>query len=199
MIAVLFARNNSVYKAFPDCDVWDAERDALKWQGGYPVIAHPPCRAWGQLRHFSKPRAGEREMAIWAVEQVRRHGGILEHPAASQLWRENGLPLPGHKDKYGGFSIWIAQYWFGHRADKATLLYIVGIEPSELPCIPFRLGKPDMLVKNMGKAEREATPPQLAEWLIEAASRIEKKNNCPRESKREINFDFSTYDRNRIC
>lgn len=34
MVAVLFARADSVYKGLPGCDVWDAERDARLWQGG---------------------------------------------------------------------------------------------------------------------------------------------------------------------
>lgn len=37
MIAVLFARADSVYKSLPDCDVWDADRNALLWPGGCPV------------------------------------------------------------------------------------------------------------------------------------------------------------------
>jgi len=31
VIAVLFARSDSVYKTIPGCDVWDAERDARRW------------------------------------------------------------------------------------------------------------------------------------------------------------------------
>ncbi len=30
MIAVLFARKDSIYKSLPECDVWDAERDARR-------------------------------------------------------------------------------------------------------------------------------------------------------------------------
>lgn len=30
-IAVLFARADSIYKTLPECDVWDATRDARKW------------------------------------------------------------------------------------------------------------------------------------------------------------------------
>ncbi len=38
-VAVLFARADSHYKALPGSDVWDAERDALRWPGGCPVVA----------------------------------------------------------------------------------------------------------------------------------------------------------------
>lgn len=42
MVSVLYVRNDSVYKEL-DVDCWDIERDARKWPGGNPVVAHPPC------------------------------------------------------------------------------------------------------------------------------------------------------------
>lgn len=75
--AVLFARSDSHYKALFGTDVWDIERDARKWPGGAPVVAHPPCRAWGRLRQFAKPRKGERLLATWSVRQVRQWGGLF--------------------------------------------------------------------------------------------------------------------------
>lgn len=93
-VAVLFARADSTYKTLPGTDVWDIERDAKLWPGGAPVVAHPPCRAWGRLRQFAKPRKGERQLAIWSVRQVRRFGGVLEHPVGSLLWKKAGLPPP---------------------------------------------------------------------------------------------------------
>jgi hypothetical protein len=121
-VAVLFARSDSIYRTLPGCDVWDAERDALRWPGGAPVVAHPPCRAWGSLRHFAKPEPGERELAVWAVDRVREWGGVLEHPQASRLWPELGLPCPRkrERDSWGGWTLPIWQSWWGHRADKAT-------------------------------------------------------------------------------
>ena len=90
-IAVLFARQDSIYKTLPGCDVLDIERDARNWPGGCPVVAHPPCRAWGRLRAFAKPRNDEKELALLAIEHVRQFGGVLEHPAASTLWDAAGL------------------------------------------------------------------------------------------------------------
>jgi hypothetical protein len=185
---VLFARADSNYKALPGCDVWDIERDALRWPGGAPVIAHPPCRAWGSLRHFAKPRPGEKELALWAVEQVRRFGGVLEHPAASTLWPVAGLPAPGAIDGHGGFTFPIDQDWFGHRAQKATRLYIVGCAGRDLPKLPMRLEEPSHVVSpsrniragmrgyrpQLRKAEREHTPLALAHWLVEVARRAAK-------------------------
>lgn len=193
MIAVLFARRDSVYKRLPDCDVWDIDRNALNWPGGCPVIAHPPCRAWGQLRHFATPLPGERELAIWAIDQVRQWGGVLEHPAKSRLWPEMGLPMPGKRDEWGGFSVWICQHWFGHKAEKPTLLYIVGPAPADLPPIPFVLGESTHVIAStcrrrpeVTKAEREHTPLALAEWLRVVALRVVENGAGRKENNFQV-------------
>lgn len=179
-IAVLFARSDSHYKSFPDCDVWDIDRDARLWPGGSAVVAHPPCRAWGRLRTFAKPRKGERLLATWAVRQVRKWGGVLEHPVSSLLWPKVGLPTIGQRDKYGGWTLGIHQNQWGHRAQKATLLYIVGCEPWDIPNMPpLVLGEATHVVQSrkrndcrphITKAEREHTPPALARWLVDLAT-----------------------------
>lgn len=166
--AVLFARRDSVYKSLP-CDVWDADRDARLYLGRAPVVAHPPCRAWGRLRTFSKPRPDEKDLARFAVGVVRMNGGVLEHPAGSLLWPDMGLPLPGAgPDRWGGYSVAIWQSAFGHRAHKRTWLYFVGCHlPLLLPCRPAGRGVP---VSSLPKPEREHTPVELARLLVEVAS-----------------------------
>lgn len=171
MIAALFVRADSIYKELPGVDAWDAERDARQYSADFPVVAHPPCRAWGQLRHMAKPRHDEKELAIFAIEQVRRCGGVLEHPKNSTLWPVAGLPEQGQTDNFGGWTLPINQNWFGHRAEKATRLYIVGCSPRGIPDFPLVLGKPAGLVEMMGKREREHTPEEFAKWLVELASR----------------------------
>jgi hypothetical protein len=180
--AVLFAREDSVYKSL-DCDVWDANRDALKWQGGAPVVAHPPCRLWGALWRLSTAPETERRLALWAVDQVRAWGGVLEHPARSKLWAAKDLPRPGQRDGFGGFSLFIAQYWWGHKAEKNTWLYVCGCEPSDVPEMPYCIGEATHTIAQSSrrqrlrlrpevtKAEREHTPPALAAWLLELARR----------------------------
>jgi len=105
-VAVLFARRDSCYKQLPDLDVWDADRDALNWNGGCPVVAHPPCRGWGRMRQFSYAHDDERQLAEFAICAVSEWGGVLEHPAESSLWSARGLPRPGRfPDRFGGYSI----------------------------------------------------------------------------------------------
>lgn len=187
-VAVLFARQDSIYKQIQGCDVYDIDRDARNFHGGLPVVAHPPCRAWGRLRQFARPRPGERELALAAVCHVRLNGGVLEHPVASQLWPVAGLPAPGSRDAWGGYTLPVHQYWWGHRAEKATLLYIVGCSPENLPAIPMRMGEPTHVVQSrkrsgyrphITKAEREHTPPPLAEWLVEVARRCAIRKESP--------------------
>ena len=189
MIGALFVRQDSIYKSMPGVECFDIERDARKYAGCWPVVAHPPCRAWGQLSHMAKPRDDEKELAIFAVEKIRQVGGVLEHPAKSKLWKEKNLPQPGERDEFGGFSIIVNQHWWGHRAEKKTILYIVGIEPSELPEIPFVMGEAPCVVASSGrringtrskrrpeitKREREATPPEFAKWLLEIAKKCKR-------------------------
>lgn len=176
MIAVLFARRDSIYKTLPDVDVWDEDRDALCWPGGTPVVAHPPCRAWGRLRTFARPDPGEADLALWAIIQVRRYGGVLEHPSGSTLWPFANLPNPGKRDKSGGWTLPINQHDWGHRAKKATWLYIVGCSPVDTPTTPLRLDEPTHVVqsrrpgrRHVTRAEREHTPIELARWLVEVA------------------------------
>lgn len=161
-VPVLFTRANSPYLSL-GCDCYDIKRDALTWQGGLPGIFHPPCRSWGQLSHFAKPRPGERELAIWAMRMVRTFGGVLEHPINSKLWAESNCLGWGLRDQYGGVLVPCAQSSFGHRAPKFTGLYMVGVDVPNIP----EPGCHTTTVEQMGKAEREATPPPLARFLVD--------------------------------
>lgn len=188
MISVLFVRPDSVYKTL-NVDCWDIHRDATKFCGDHPVICHPPCRAWGKLKGFAKPREGEKGLALMAIDLIRKNGGCLEHPAQSSI--SKFLPKPGQLDEFGGFTIHIDQFWFGHRAKKQTLLYICGIEKRLLPAIPIRFdaithrvgfpkswgGRSKYGIKEVTKKEREATPPDLAKWLIQVATLCLNQNS----------------------
>lgn len=103
---------------------------------------------------------------------------MLEHPAASTLWPHCGLPRPGQLDAHAGWTLPIVQQWWGHRAEKKTLLYICGAKPSDLPAMPIQLGEASHVIQSrkrndyrphVSKAEREHTPPDLAKWLVDLA------------------------------
>lgn len=209
-VAVLFARADSHYKKIPGCEVYDMERDARTYDGPWPVVAHPPCRAWGRLRTFAKPRPDERNLARLAVALVREFGGVLEHPEASTLWPAQRLPEPGQRDGMGGWTLGITQHWWGHRATKATKLYIVGCEPADIPELPpLRLGEGTHVIAmgkrpgrgvdgqrlrkgmpgwrpEVSKAEREHTPPELASWLVELARRCARANDAAKAPPKAV-------------
>jgi len=189
-VACLFVRTDSVYKDLPACECYDIERDALTFGGGMPVVAHPPCRTWGKLKAFAKAPQGEHEFALWAVDQVRREGGVLEHPFGSQLWRAAMLPEPGWlPDEWGGYTVQVDQFHWGHLARKRTWLYICGCDIRDLPPMPRREGEPTHAVSSfcgrrvsrevrralptyrpeLGPQRRNLTPPTFAEWLVTVA------------------------------
>lgn len=76
-VAALFVRKDSIYKSIEGVDCYDIARDARNYTGALPVIAHPPCRAWGQLSYFAKPRSDEKELSFFAIDMVRKWGGYL--------------------------------------------------------------------------------------------------------------------------
>jgi len=166
-VAALFVRRDTHY-ADLGCDCYDIERDALTWPGGVPCIAHPPCRGWSQLSHFAKPRPGELELAPWAVAQVRKFGGVVEHPFNSRLWAHVGCLTFGVRDQFGGVLIPVYQSWWGHRALKKSCVYVVGPTP-DLP--EYQAPTRTHLVEKMGRAERERTPAPFAAWLVDLAQR----------------------------
>jgi hypothetical protein len=182
-IAVLFARDDSRYKDFDIYDVYDIHRDARNYCKKYPVIAHPPCRAWGRLSHMANPRPDEKQLAYFALAQVRLNGGILEHPAGSRLWAEAPLPFVNEfSDEFGGFTIEIDQFDFGHVAHKQTKLYICGIDMKDLPPLPPKnTTKADRSIagnvketKTCTQYQREYTPDALINWMTEICRKIIK-------------------------
>lgn len=170
-VAVLYAARDSIYKALPGLDVWDEDRDARNYAGPFPVVAHPPCRTWSRVRARAKHNPAEHALGPLAVQQVRQWGGVLEHPAGSALWAACNLPAPGRRDAWG-FTLGVPQFWFGHLAEKRTLLYVVGIQAGTLPGVPLVLGAAPRTVPSLGKRARSATPLAFAEWLVTVARRI---------------------------
>jgi hypothetical protein len=176
-VAALYIDPRGPYPKMADVECWDESRDARLYAGPWPVVAHPPCGPWSRLRFFCKHQP--RDCALVAVAQVRRWGGVLEHPQSSLLWRECRIPVPGGlPDEHGGWSVEVDQCSWGHRARKTTWLYVVGVAPSSVRIL--RGGKPTHCVNSRKKdtpllelsAEgRRRTPHAFAEFLVGIARR----------------------------
>lgn len=141
-VAALYVDPRGVYAGLPDVDVWDEARDARRYAGPHPVVAHPPCARWSQLAGFTEARFGLKRGAdggcfAAALEAVRRFGGVLEHPAYTAAFAAYGLPRPYW---YGGWSVmldggatcYVEQGRYGLPVKKATWLYAYGVELPEL-------------------------------------------------------------------
>jgi hypothetical protein len=142
MIAALYVETGGAYYGLDDVDPWDAERDARRYAGPHPVIAHPPCNTWCQLAPVNAKRWGRRVgdddgTFAAALAAVRRWGGVLEHPAYSIAWRRYGLPVParhGWTQSFDdpGITTQVSQAAYGHAARKRTWLYAVDVDPAAL-------------------------------------------------------------------
>jgi len=179
--AALFCRGDSAYKTRPEWDVFDAERDAKTFAGGMPCVCHPPCRKWGVLAHMAhNARPGEKRLALWSIVQVRRNGGIIEHPSGSKLFKKHLPDVGDFPDEFGGFTVEIDQFDFGHVAHKMTKLYICGLAPRDLPELPKkRLEPTDRSIcgnvagtKRCTQYQREYSPEALIDWLESALSKM---------------------------
>ena len=142
IVAALFVQKNGAYYGLPDVDPWDEERDARRYPGPHPVVAHPPCARWCRLAGLVEARWGYKKgddggCFASALASVRKWGGVLEHPAYSDAWAHFGLPAPHDKGGWqrgicGGWSAHVEQWHYGHRAKKATWLYCFGVTPPPL-------------------------------------------------------------------
>ena len=88
-VAALFVATGGSYFGLPGVDPWDVERDARKYRGPHPVVAHPPCQLWVNFAALNFKRYGGEHNRPGndggcfesALASVRRWGGVLEHPA----------------------------------------------------------------------------------------------------------------------
>ena len=140
MIAALYVETNGAYYGLEGVDPWDEARDARKYAGPHPVVAHPPCQRWGRMKDGGPSLPGGRlphhdeGCFAAALTAVRNFGGVLEHPKDSAAWDYFGLMRPPHTggwimaDSFGGWTCNVEQGHYGHLSRKATWLYAVGCE-----------------------------------------------------------------------
>lgn len=176
MIAALFVMTNGPYYGLPNVDPWDEQRDARKYDGPYPVVAHPPCERWGRYaegspRYRSNPKykiGDDNGCFESAIRNVRKFGGVIEHPRWSHAYEYFGINKPNSKggwivaDTFGGYSCQVEQAHYGHLARKPTWLYFVGKNPPELKWGPsIAHGKIDCGVpREWREAYRMVKPPK---------------------------------------
>lgn len=147
MIAALYVETGGCYYGLPEVIAWDEQRDARRYGGPYPVVAHPPCQRWGKFwagQPLYIKKTGIRQKLgddggcfEAALRDVRRWGGVLEHPEHSKAWAHFGLAKPPRQggwikaDDYGS-TCRVEQGRYGHYAAKPTWLYAVNCDLPEL-------------------------------------------------------------------
>jgi hypothetical protein len=154
-VAALYVDPTGVYAGLPGVEVWDEARDARRYAGPWPVVAHPPCARWSVLWPLVKAATGiepgdDGGCFAAALAAVRRFGGVLEHPAQSLAWTRFALPRPGREGWTSsltdpGMTTEVSQAAYGHRARKRTWLYYVGSAP-----LPLQWGEPRTAAKVSG-------------------------------------------------
>jgi hypothetical protein len=136
-IAALFVETDGCYFGIDGVDPWDLARDARKYAGPDPVVAHPPCQRWGRFWHGSTRKPHQFKLGdddgcfAAALASVRQWGGVLEHPADSQAWNAHNLMRPPRGmgwiradwPEYGGWTCYVEQGHYGHESRKPTWLY----------------------------------------------------------------------------
>lgn len=198
-VAALFVATNGGYFGLPDVDPWDQVRDARKYAGPWPVVAHPPCSRWCRLAGLVEARWGHKRgddggCFASALRSVRTFGGVLEHPAHSDAWAHFGLPKPPRHGGWvmglcGGWSCSVEQGRYGHPAKKATWLYAFGVP--ELPALRWGF-EADSASKalvswcgnhvktgetrpRLGKKAASATPALFRDALLEIARSVNRE------------------------
>jgi hypothetical protein len=173
---------------------WDEERDARTYTGPGPVVAHPPCQLWTAMAAVNfkrypkeKNRPGnDGGCFAFALEQLSRCGGVLEHPAGSKAFAAHGIPKPGRGWGPVGEGLWVcelSQCAYGHRARKRTwLIYCGTLTPFELdwsePPYTHQIGhdsKQKHPKPTLGKREACASPEAFARELIHLAEHSQRR------------------------
>jgi hypothetical protein len=169
MIAALYVELNGCYFGLDGVDPWDVVRDARRYAGPHPVVAHPPCQRWGRFWHGSTRKPHQFKLGedggcfAHALDAVRRWGGVLEHPADSHAWPFFGLKKPPRAggwvaaDLQGGWTCYVEQGHYGHLSRKGTWIYACGVE---LPALAW------------GRLPQRLHPVALERYGYEKARRI---------------------------
>jgi len=190
VISVLYVETSGAYYGLEGVDPWDIHRDARKYTGTNPVVAHPPCARWCRFAKAVEARFGYRQgddgkCFETALFDVRRCGGVLEHPASSSAWKAFGIPRPSTTEwtpcPCGGWTTQVEQGMYGHPARKSTWLYVYGVTPPPMRWgktpsdrIVARIGGPAITKRNLPRlgAASSKTPVEFREVLLGIARSV---------------------------
>lgn len=199
MIAALYVQAGGAYFGLDGVEPWDEARDARRYGGPHPVVAHPPCSRWCRLAGLVEARWGHKKgddggCFAAALAAVRRFGGVLEHPAYSDAWKAFDLPRPSRLggwfgDDARGYSCHVEQGRYGHPAKKATWLYAYGVAREKLPELQWgsipdheygalvswcgNHGRSGESRPRVGKAAASKTPQEFKQILISIAESVQ--------------------------
>jgi len=170
-VSALYVQTGGAYFDLPGVDPWDEDRDARRYDGPNPVVAHPPCQRWGKMWAGSpmviaktgvrKKKGDDGGCFSSALSAVRKWGGVLEHPWGSHAWPHFGLRVPPRKGRWidagdgYGMTCCVEQGRYGHYAPKPTLLYAVGGFTPELKWGKYKVKDSDFPDWAMEKYGRE--------------------------------------------
>lgn len=188
MIAALYVETDGVYSGLPNVEVWDKDRDARRYDGPHPVVAHPPCERWSQMNRVNVSRWGYRMGEDGgcfesALRIVRKWGGVLEHPAESAAFSHYDIPRPARwswqKTMGGDWITEVNQSAYGHLATKRTWLLYHGTElPPRLDWRRIRgthqIGGFDRTLPDLPRSQRAETPIPFRDLLIGMAETVER-------------------------
>lgn len=171
MIAALYVETDGRYFGVPGVDPWDVTRDARRYAGPHPVVAHPPCQRWGRFWHGSTRKPHQYKLGddagcfAAALAAVRAWGGVIEHPADSHAWRHFGINRPIRGAGWlnagdGGWTCYVEQGHYGHMSRKPTWLLAYGMPRAALPQL------------NWSRAAQRLHPIALERYGYEKARRI---------------------------
>jgi hypothetical protein len=194
-VAALFVETDGVYFHVPRVHPWDVLRDARKYDGPHPVVAHPPCQLWVNFAGLNFKRYGgahnrpgnDGGCFAAALAAVRAYGGVLEHPAGSFAWPTFNL-VPPMKSGWlqSSPTEWTCEVWqsaYGHAARKRTWLFYAspeGVAPAEMDWTrtpgTAQVGWFDRIKPTVSKAEASRTPIAFRDALLALAAMSRKQD-----------------------
>ena len=211
-VAALYVFPDGPYSSLRGVEPWDEKRDARRYRGPHPVVAHPPCVRWSVLAYSVQARYPHCKIGDdggcfeAALRDVRRWGGVLEHPSRSLAFGKKhgfdlGRPRRGSWQETGdgGWITEVSQAAYGHQAEKLTWLLYYGIKPP--PKLDW--SKPQgthqisygkkadgkYWLPPLTKKEGKKTPPRFRELLLKLARGCGGTNWTGKSSGRKLDLD----------